>query len=258
MVTAAQRWSDQLAAWAIPQAILDVAPESPWGFPPEMFAPSRRQTSDSASTRRAREALGDGGTVLDVGVGAGAGSLPLARSATHITGVDESASMLDAFGRGAEAAGVGHDSIAGRWPDVSGSAPNADVVTCFHVFYNAPDLGDFALALSRHAGRRVITEMTSVHPQTALGRLWKHFWNLDRPSGPSADDALAVLREASIDARLERFERVRPYGRERSDVVAFVRRRLCLTSDRDPEIDDLLGEEPVLSPPEVATIWWDV
>jgi len=256
-MTAAQRWSDQLAAWAIPQAILDEAPESPWGFPPEMFAPNRQPTDDTPSTRRALEALGDGGTVLDVGVGAGAGSLPLVRSATHITGVDESTSMLEAFGRAAEAAGVGHDSIAGLWPEVSGSAPNTDVVTCFHVFYNAPDLRDFALALARHAGRRVVTELTSVHPQTTLGGLWKHFWNLDRPSGPSADDALAVLREASIDASLERFERVRRHGHKRSDIVAFVRRRLCLTPDRDPEIDELLADEPVLSPPEVATIWWD-
>ena len=85
----------------------------------------------------------------------------------------------------------------------------------------------------------------------------KHFWDLERPSGPSADDALAVLREASIDARLERFERARPHGLKRSDIVAFVRRRLCLTPDRDPEIDELLADEPVLSPPEVATIWWD-
>jgi hypothetical protein len=257
-MTAAQRWSDQLAAWAIPRAILDVAPESPWGFPPAMFAPNPRPAGDSASTKRALEALGGGGTVLDVGVGAGAGSLPLSQSATHITGVDESPSMLDAFGRAADAAGVGHDSIVGRWPDISGSAPDADVVTCFHVFYNAPDLGEFVRALGRHAGRRVVTELTSVHPQTTLSGLWKHFWNLERPSGPSADDALAVLREASIDARLERFERVRPYGRKRSDVVAFVRRRLCLTPDRDPEIDDMLADEPVLSPPEVATIWWDV
>jgi hypothetical protein len=257
-MSAARRWEDQLAAWAIPKAILDAAPESPWGFPPEMFAPNPRRKVDSTSTRRALEALGGGGTVLDVGVGAGAGSLPLAGAATHITGVDESSSMLDAFDRAAEAAGIGHDAVAGRWPDVAGSVPRADVVTCFHVFYNAPDLPGFALALAQHAGRRVVNEMTSVHPQTTLGPLWKHFWNLERPPGPRAEDALAVLREASIDARMESYERPRPYGRKRSDVVRFVRRRLCLTPDHDPEIDDLLGDEPVLSPPEVATLWWDV
>lgn len=27
---AAERWADGLAAWAIPPAILDAAPESPW------------------------------------------------------------------------------------------------------------------------------------------------------------------------------------------------------------------------------------
>jgi hypothetical protein len=258
-MSAAERWTDQLAAWAIPQAILEQAPESPWGFPPKMFAPHQpRDRGDSASIKRALEALGGGGTVLDVGVGAGAGSLPLAGAATHLTGVDESTSMLDAFDRAAAAAGIDHDTIAGRWPDVAGSAPRADVVTCFHVLYNAPDLPSFARALAHHAGRRVVTELTAVHPQTTLGPLWKHFWNLERPTGPRAEDALEVLREASMDAHLERFERARHHGHGRSDLVAFVRRRLCLTPDRDPEIEDLLGEEPVFSPPEVATLWWDV
>lgn len=261
-MTAAERWADQLSAWAIPQAILDQAPESPWGFPPKLFATHQphqpSHSGDSPSMKRALEALGDGGTVLDVGVGAGAGSLPLAGAATHITGVDESTSMLDAFDQAATAAGVGHDTIAGRWPDVGGSSPRADVVTCFHVFYNAPDLPSFAQALAQHAGSRVVTELTAVHPQTTLGPLWKHFWNLERPTGPRAEDALEVLREASMDAQLEMFERTRPLGHGRSDLVEFVRRRLCLTPDRDPEIDDLLGDEPVFSTPEVATLWWDV
>ena len=80
MGTAADRWREQLLAWAIPPEILAAVADSPWTVPTDVFA-RRADTSvaapEGASYRRAREALGDGGTVLDVGSGAGAASLPL-------------------------------------------------------------------------------------------------------------------------------------------------------------------------------------
>jgi SAM-dependent methyltransferase len=95
-VSALERWRAELAGWAIPDEILAAAPESPWGFPTELFRTraERPPTHPSATTRIALEALGTGGDVLDVGVGGGATSLPLATVATRITGVDESADML--------------------------------------------------------------------------------------------------------------------------------------------------------------------
>ncbi|HKC74769.1 MAG TPA: class I SAM-dependent methyltransferase, partial [Chloroflexota bacterium] len=101
---AAERWKQALAAWAIPPAILAAAPESPWGFPTELF--ERRADAVPAeptpSTQRALEALPEGGSVLDVGCGAGAASLPLAARAGHLIGVDPSAEMLRAFRRRVE------------------------------------------------------------------------------------------------------------------------------------------------------------
>ena len=38
MTSAAQRWADDLASWAIPPDILERAPEPPWGFPVACFA----------------------------------------------------------------------------------------------------------------------------------------------------------------------------------------------------------------------------
>src|SRR5436305_422520 len=74
-MNAAERWAQALAAWAIPPAILTAAPESPWGFPTQLF--ERRADTVPAeptpSTQRALEALPEGGAVLDVGCGAGAG-----------------------------------------------------------------------------------------------------------------------------------------------------------------------------------------
>jgi hypothetical protein len=70
-------WTQALGAWAIPEDILAMAPESPWQVPPEWFA--RRadlqiERREGRSIARAEEALGAGGSVLDVGAGAGARS----------------------------------------------------------------------------------------------------------------------------------------------------------------------------------------
>ena len=79
MSSAAERWADQLAGWAIPPEILAAAPESPWAFSPSLFrAPDPDDGDDSPSLRRALEALDEGGTLLDVGAGAGAAGLPVA------------------------------------------------------------------------------------------------------------------------------------------------------------------------------------
>ena len=66
--TAAERWARQMAGWAIPAEILDGAPRQPFVFTPRMFAaPEPGMFVLSLSNRRAAEALGDGGSVLDVG-----------------------------------------------------------------------------------------------------------------------------------------------------------------------------------------------
>jgi hypothetical protein len=82
---------------------------------------------------------------------------------------------------------------------------------------------------------------------------------VDRPEGPDCEDALAVLIEAGIEAHLERWKRTPPdRSATRPELVAFVRRRLCLTEDRNSEINELLGERAVLQPGDMAMLWWDV
>lgn len=258
MTTAASRWASRLESWAIPRAILDAAPESPWGFPPGLFEPRDLHAAGDPSHVRAGEALPVSGTILDVGVGAGAASLPLAGGASHITGVDSSPDMLAAFAAAADRAGVAHSELLGSWPEIAPRAPAADVVTCWHVFYNVADLVPFVRALTAHARRRVVAELSDRHPQSSLNHLWRHFHGIERPSGPTARDALAVLAEAGIAAHMESTSRPHAYKRTRPDIVAFVRRRLCLEAARDPEIDELLGDDPEIGVSDVATLWWDV
>ena len=256
MSDAEQRWAAALAEWAIPPEILARAPESPWGFPPALFDHSDAEPY-TPSHRRAAEALPSGGTLLDVGVGAGASSLPLAGRAGCIVGVDSSADMLRSFARAADERGVDHREVRGAWPGVAADAGIADVVVCHHVFYNTPELGPFAEALTRAARRRVVVEMTATHPAAALNPLWHHFHGLARPQGPVWEDALAVLRTLGLEPEVERWSRPpRRHRAPRAELVAFVRRRLCLTSAHDAEIDAVLGEEPVWSPQDIVTMWW--
>jgi SAM-dependent methyltransferase len=253
--TAARRWADELAAWAIPEEIMARAPESPWAFLPSTFRAPAGPPPDTVSRRRALEALPEGGSVLDVGCGGGAAGLALVPPAAKVTGFDPGADLLALFAERAEELGVAHEEVQGRWPEDAGRVGPADVVVTHHVVYNIPALGDFAAALTTHARNRVVVEMTADHPRAGLNHLWRHFWDLDRPSGPTADDAVGALAEAGIHPHVERWLR-RPQPVDREARVASVRRYLCLPPERDPEIDALVGEA-FSRPGEVVTLWWD-
>ncbi len=254
-MTAADRWKSELAAWAIPEYIRAQAPESPWAFSPAVFRPPTEPTPDTVSRIRAREALPMGGSVLDVGCGGGAAGLALVPPAGRVTGFDQSRELLDAFAEGAATIGVAHETVHGNWPEDAGLVGPADVVVTNHVAYNIGDLGAFAAALGTHARFRVVLELSGRHPRFGANDLWRHFWNIERPTGPTADDAIAVLREIGIELEVERSPRPAWRALNREAQVASLRRYLCLPAERDPEIDALLDGRPQL-PAEAVTLWW--
>lgn len=234
-MNAAERWSAALTGWTIPDEILAAAPESPWGFPPSLFAAHDAPTG--ALHRLAGAGLDDGQRVLDVGCGGGAASIPLAPPARHLIGVDRSSGMLVSFAVEAEAAGVGHSEVLGEWPAVALEVPAADVVVC----YNVADIAPFVTALSQHAIDRAVVELPLLHPSVALVPLWQHFWNLPRPDGPSAELFFDVVVDLGYDAVAE--SEARPVNKATTGAgyVAFVRRRLCLPEYCDPEVAAVLA-----------------
>lgn len=257
--TLAQRWAAALADWAIPEDVLQRAPEPPWGFPVKLFTgnalASVTDREETPSRRRAREALVGGGTVLDVGAGAGAASLPLAPPAVHLHAVDESAEMLGSFGRLAAERGVPYATTEGRWPDTAGSVESADVVVCHHVVYNVADIVAFVRALDDHARRRVVIELTASHPLSDLNEAWRVLHGVVRPERPTAEDLHELVGSMGMEVQRESF--ARRLGREEEDVarrVALARRRLCVGPERDDGIAALLpwGER------RLVTLWWDV
>jgi Methyltransferase domain len=265
---AAEQWRRQLAAWEIPAEILAAVEESPWVLPRSVFvrrAANATAAPEGPSYARAWEALDPPGAVLDVGPGGGAASLPLAARTTHLTGVDTDEPMLEAFAAEAPRRGLECTAINGRWPDVAAEVPAADVVVCHHVFYNVADLPAFASALTSHARRRVVVELTAEHPLVRLNPLWRHFHGIDRPAGPTADDAVAVLNEAGIGPRAQRWQRPAATAYATfAELVEVTRRRVCLPMSRSAEVEAVLRDmgadetRPDLgsSGRDMVTLWW--
>ncbi len=259
---AASRWRRHLESWAIPTDILQAAPESPWGFQPGRFdkaAEAAVADPDSTPSRTsALERLPTGGSVLDVGVGGGAASLPLCPPAGQLVGVDESEAMLRSFGLAATRRRIRHEVFVGRWPDVAPAAPEADVVVCHHVVYNVADLVPFLRALTTHARRRVVVELTERHPLSGLAPLWRLIHGLERPIRPIASDAVEVASELGYDVQVASFQRSSPWDLASiEERVVDARRRLCVGSDRDAEIGAYLEAAGTGEPRRLVTMWWD-
>jgi hypothetical protein len=264
-----QRWRSDLAAWAIPEHITAAVAQSPWVLPRAVFARRADRlaaTPSGPSFERAWAALDPPGSLIDVGSGAGAACLPLLPRVTGLTAIDSEPDMLELLGRRAVAAGTTPRLITGTWPDVAAEAGQADVVTCHHVAYNVPQIEPFLAALTAAARREVVLELAAAHPLVSLNQLWLRFHGLVRPTGPTADDLLAILAAMGIQARSKRWRR--PGGPDYesfAELTDVTRRRLCLPPERTHEVAQALietgidPEHPVdlgSSGREVVTVWW--
>ncbi|HEX6843720.1 MAG TPA: methyltransferase domain-containing protein, partial [Actinomycetota bacterium] len=205
-------------------------------------------------------------TVLDVGCGGGATSLPLADAAGRVIGVDRADDMLEAF-RSALETRTSVETVRGGWPEAAANVPHAHVVVCGHVLYNVQDLAPFTRALDG-SGDRVLVELTDHHPLRWMNDLWRRFHGLEFPEGPTADLARQALEELGFEVHRDRRDASRGHGGfpTREEAVAIVRRRLCLPADRDGEVAEALGDRLreddghwSAGPPsqEVFTLWWD-
>jgi len=251
-------WRESIRRTAVPQSIVDSAPEPEGSLEPERFRwrPEEDATQPvRPSRRRALEALPEGGSVLDVGVGGGASSLGLCPKPRLIVGVDPMEGMLDVFEAGARAVGVATRTVLGTWPEVAGKVEPADVAVCHHAMYRVVEIEDFVLAMTSRARERVVVELSANSPLGALNPLWKIVHGIDRPDFEVADMAETVLAAMGLDVQRDdivlppRVQEVTP------QLVAFSRRRLFVGAERDPEIEHWLRtREP--REHRVAALWW--
>ena len=256
MTSAVDKWREDLALWAIPKEILDSAETKPWIHPPAVFQ-IPKEIPDSPSHQRALEALPDGGTILDIGCGGGIGAFGSTPPAEHVIGVDQQQEMLDLFEGNAKDYGVSCETYLGAWPDVAEEVPLADVVTVHHVVYNVGNIKPFIEALDSHAVRRVVIELPIVHPMTPMTAGWKHFWNISRPTQPTAEDFMNVLKELKIDAKIQYFNGPILLDKVIAEFEKPLRIRLCLPESRNEEVKAFYSENPLPTTRDLAVIWWD-
>jgi SAM-dependent methyltransferase len=252
--SAAAGWRELLEARAIPPEIRAAAPNDPSRHDPARFVPAVTP-EDTPSRRAALRLLGPGGgTVLDVGCGAGAAGLALVPKVSRLTGVDSAEDMLRAFEQACEQRGLAHRSVHGPWPQAAAQAGVADVVVSHHVGYNSLDLGPFVAALGAAAHRGVVVELHAVHPGAWLDPLWAQFHGLRRPPPATADDVLAVIAEVGICPEVQRWTRA-AQPRSPEAELDFSMRRLCLPVERRDEVAEAVAR---LGPRhrDLVTISW--
>jgi SAM-dependent methyltransferase len=263
------RWESDLASWAIPDRITAAVAESPWVLPREVFARRADRLAgqpSGPSFERASAALDPPSSVLDVGSGPGAASLPLLPMATSLTAVDTDARMLELLAARAAPSGLPVRTVLGSWPQAAPEVAAADLVTCHHVTYNVPQIGPFVTALTGCASRLVVVEMTATHPLASLSPLWLRFHGLQRPQSPTADDFIAIVAAMGLSPRHQAWHR--PGGRDYAsfaELTGVTRRRLCLPPERSAEVASALLEQGVnpdhpadhaSAGRDVVTIWW--
>lgn len=269
MSNAAESWRRQLQEWVIPDELIDAVSESPYGWSAPIW---RRRASEGAevgrhtpTTERVLELAAADGDVLDVGAGTGRAFLAIAREGHRVTAVERDSNMLQGL---RELTGdLPVTVVEGSWPQAAAVVASHEVVLSAHVVYDVADIGPFLTALAAKARAGVVIEMTVRHPWVHLGPYYRALHDLDRPSGPSADDLIEVVREVlELEPVIERWDRASDLWFESVDeMVAFFGRRIVLPEKRWPELEKLLEPETIerdgrfqagAERRQLATIWW--
>jgi hypothetical protein len=208
---AATHWAEQLAAWAIPEAIRAAAPRDPYHFDVARFVraaerPRPAGPDDSPSLRRSHAAVPPGGSVLDVGCGAGAASLPLIPPAATLIGVDAAAGHARRLRRAAAARGGDrhdrHRPLAGRRRRGPGRRRRRVPPRALQRRRPGPVRDRADRPRPPPGGRRAQPAPSA----RVAAPYWRALHDLDRPAGPTSDDAVAVLRAAGIRAEVEHWD----------------------------------------------------
>jgi len=270
-VSAAARWRAYLEGWALPPDLLEAVPDSPYSWPADLYRRRRRAEAGeppNGTTRLLLALLPAGGSLLDVGAGAGRASLPIAARGHPLTAVERNPAMAQALRSEAEAAGVAVQVIEGSWPEVAGGAGLHDVVLSAHVVYDVADLAPFLQALHEAARVAVVLEAGDRHPWASLIPYYRALHGLARPDGPTADLLAEVVAEV-LGVMPHREDRIRPSRMlfaDLQELVEFYRRRLLVPVERTTELADRLAPDIVerdgwlgLGGEEgEATLWWRV
>lgn len=267
-MTPAERWRAQLKSWALPAELLDAVEDSPYQWPASLWkrrAAVARREEETPTTRVVRSLLPAGGSLLDVGAGAGRASLPLAAEGFRVTGVEKNPGMVEAFREEAAALGLDALAVESAWPDAD--VPVHDVTMCANVVYDVQDIEPFLRAMVGHARCGVVVELTAGHPWSNLTPYYRVLHRLERPTGPTYLDFVAVVADL-VEEKIEVDVWTRPgrvWYQSWDEVLEFYGRRLVLPRSRWQELRSLLAPDVaedegrlLVGSPErqLVTVWW--
>ncbi len=249
-MSAAERWRSQLEAWTIPDELLDRIDESPYGWSQELWKRRSAMAQDRSEPPTSAIVAGllpASGAVIDIGIGRGRASLPLAVAGHRVIGVDESPDMLGGLEEESAEMGVTIEAHLGTWPKIAESVPSVDVVMAANVAYNVGDIEPFLGAALDHARAAVVLEVTDTHPWAHLAPMYMQVHGLDRPDGPTADDLAEVIREMTGQVpEVHRWERSGQLWFESwEELMSHYGRRLVVPAGERDRLRPIL--EPVVS-----------
>jgi SAM-dependent methyltransferase len=174
-------------------------------------------------------------TWLDIGCGGGRYALPLARRVRHLTAVDPSPAMLDVLRAGLAAYAIDNiDIIEGRWPDLDGPHPRADVALMAHVGYDIEAIGPFLVA-AEAASHHCVAVMGEGSMTTAASLLWEPVHGEPRVPLPALPELVTLLLAMGRLPQVTLAGRTPPAFGSLEELLAMCRRQLWVRpeSSRD-------------------------
>ena len=212
----------------------------------------------------------EGGSVLDVGGGAGRFAIALAlRRETAVTVVDPSPSMLEQLEASvSEVEGTNVTGVNAEWESARVAA--ADLVLCSHVVYGVADIRPFLQKLYDHAKKRVVLVSFVDSPQAGVAPLWEPVYGEERVNLPALPELMDVLWEMGIYPSIRMMPPTGPHTFESVEAaVEEVSGRLFIGSDSErlerlsETIEEFLEETEdgyrikTARPTRQGIIWWD-
>ena len=176
----------------------------------------------------------DGGSVLDVGGGAGRFAIPIALSRrTSVAVVDPSPSMLEQLEASvSEVKGANVTGVNAEWE--AARVLEADMVLCSHVVYGVADIRPFLQKLHDHARERVVMVSFVDSPQAGVAPLWEPVYGEERINLPALPELMNVLWDMGIYPSIRMMMPASPQTFESVEAaVEEVSNRLFIGSDSE-------------------------
>ena len=204
MIPSAQQWLQTVQAEHAQTERLRDQPnphDDHWHGMTVSFRSDPHRTNDPLIDRLARE-VQPHHTLIDVGSGPGRLAFPLALRCRHVTAVEPSPAMAEAFQEEADTHNIRNVTLVeSTWEDAR--TDPADLVLCSHVIYTARHVDSFVEKLTNHAKKRVLVILHWDPPQHRAYRLWPDVHGEERIPLPAAPQLLEVLDEMGIPHQVE-------------------------------------------------------